>query len=317
MYNAKEPLVSVIIPTYRRSDTLLRAINSVYSQTYNNIEIIVVDDNASFPEVRKQNERSLLDYPNIIFVKNKINLGGGLSRNVGIRISKGKYVAFLDDDDEYLPNKIEEQMKLMLEKVNDNVAVVYCYADMINVNGSVYSYINDIQGVPLLENIENCLAPTSFWLCDKEKLLSVGGFEDISSRQDASLLMKLFIKGYSAFRVPKTLLKYYWHDSNNGISGASLKSINAENQYRNTFLKLAKEQKTDSNTIDRAKFLFAFRVARECVTIGEKNMAFIELKEMSKINLFDKKIFKIFFGILFNNTYRFLSKIKNKKRVGI
>lgn len=317
MYNVKEPLVSVVIPTYRRSDTLLRAINSVCLQTYNNVEIIVVDDNASFPEVREQNERLLLDYPKIVFVKNEKNLGGGLSRNVGIKISKGKYVAFLDDDDEYLPNKIEEQMKLMLEKVNDNVAVVYCYADMINVNESVYTYTKDIQGIPLLENIENCLAPTSFWLCDKEKLLNVGGFEDISSRQDASLLTKLFVKGYSAFRVPKTLLKYYWHDSNNGISGISLKSINAENQYRNIFLKLVEEQNIDINTVDRAKYLFSFRIARECIRIGEKKGAFVELKEMSKINLFDKKNFKILFGIVFNNSYQFLSKIKSKKRVGV
>lgn len=188
MCNKNGPLVSVVIPTYKRNDTLLRAIDSVYSQTYKNLEVIVVDDNAEFPEIREANEKNLIKYPNVVLIKNEKNLGGGLSRNAGIKVASGEYIAFLDDDDEYLPEKIEKQLDLMIEKKSDNIAVIYCYAEMINVDGSVYTYINDNEGVALLENIEHCLAPTSFWLCDKEKLLSVGAFENISSRQDASLL---------------------------------------------------------------------------------------------------------------------------------
>ena len=316
MCNKNGPLVSVVIPTYKRNDTLLRAIDSVYSQTYKNLEVIVVDDNAEFPEIREANEKNLIKYPNVVLIKNEKNLGGGLSRNAGIKVASGEYIAFLDDDDEYLPEKIEKQLDLMIEKKSDNIAVIYCYAEMINVDGSVYTYINDNEGVALLENIEHCLAPTSFWLCDKEKLLSVGAFENISSRQDASLLMKLLVKGYSVYRVPETLLKYYWHNSVSGISGSSLKSVNAEVQYRNTFLKLAKEQNIEEQIINKAKFIFAFRIAREYVIIGRRKEAFSELREMLKLHLCDKKNVRIFLTIVFNNSYRFLSRIKNKKRVG-
>ena len=316
MCNEECPLVSVIIPTYKRSDTLIRAIESVFSQTYKNIELIVVDDNADFPEVRKENLRNISEYSKIVFIQNKTNLGGGLSRNAGIDAASGDYIAFLDDDDEYLPEKIEKQMNLILKKKENNVAVVYCYAEMINVDGTSYTYKNDIEGNALLENIEHCIAPTSFWLCDKNIIKSVGGFENISSRQDASLLMKLLISGFSVYRVPEILLKYYWHNSASGISGRSEKTVNAEIQYKNTFLDLANALKIDSKTVSEAQYLFSYRIAREFIAIGKRKDAYIELNKMLKIRKFDMKNLRVFFTAAFNNTYRLLSKIKNKKRVG-
>ena len=89
-------LISVVIPTYKRNDTLVRAIESVYNQTYSNIEIIVVDDNANFPEVRQRNREILSEYKKVILVENSVNLGGGLSRNEGIKRSNGDYIAFLE-----------------------------------------------------------------------------------------------------------------------------------------------------------------------------------------------------------------------------
>lgn len=309
-------LVSIIIPTYKRNDTLLRAIDSAYAQTYKNIEVIVVDDNAEFPEIRENNIQNLKRYPKLVLIQNAKNLGGGLSRNAGIDAASGEYIAFLDDDDEYLPNKIEKQMKLMISKKDDNAAVISCYGEMINVDGSKYCYKNDNQGMALLENIENCIAPTSFWLGDKKKILSVGGFENISSRQDASLLMKLMINGYTVYRVPEILLKYYWHNSANGISGSSPKSANAEIQYRDKFLQLAKKFNLDNQMIREALFIFSYRIAREYVVIGMRKDAFRELLNMSKIHLWNKKNFRVFTTIIFNRSYRQLSKIKNSKRVG-
>ena len=106
-------LVSVIIPTYKRKlDYVSNALQSVLNQTYNNIEIIVVDDSPNdFPyrdEIKNYIEK--LNDDRVIYIRNEKNLGGSLSRNVGINASRGEYITFLDDDDEYMPGKVEKQL---------------------------------------------------------------------------------------------------------------------------------------------------------------------------------------------------------------
>src|SRR5690625_2563800 len=101
---SNNPLVSVIIPTYKRPHMLARAIESVLNQTYINIEIIIVDDNSIESSYRKETiefMRRYSEYNNILYVKHKENKGGSVARNTGIAIAKGKFVTFLDDDDEY------------------------------------------------------------------------------------------------------------------------------------------------------------------------------------------------------------------------
>ena len=100
--------VSVIIPTYKGSDNLIRAIKSVLNQTYKNIEIIVVDDNDENSIFRKENEerlKSFIDDNKIIYLKHKCNKNGAAARNTGLRKSSGAYITFLDDDDYFLYNK--------------------------------------------------------------------------------------------------------------------------------------------------------------------------------------------------------------------
>jgi glycosyltransferase involved in cell wall biosynthesis len=110
--------VSVIIPTFNRFNYLLKTIESVKKQTYSNIEIIVVNDRSS--------QKEYYDYDwegnNIVIIhldlnsKQKFGFAcAGFVRNKGIEISSGKYIAFCDDDDIWFPNKIEIQLKAMLE----------------------------------------------------------------------------------------------------------------------------------------------------------------------------------------------------------
>ena len=307
-----EELVSVIIPTYRRSTTLKRAIDSVLHQTYKNIEIIVVDDNAENPEIRDNNRRFIEAYhSDIIFVGNPSNLGGGLSRNEGIKIARGKYIAFLDDDDEYYPTKIAAQYTYFKEQKNSNLAMVYCYADMIAVDGTQYMHKKDLEGCYLLENVKSCIAATSWWFCDKEKLLAVGGFEDISSRQDASLIMKFFIYGYEVARVPEVLLKYYWHSSSMGITKNNRKTVLAEKQYRDIFIRES-NRIADQKLIHSVLYVFSFRVAMQYILIGDRKNAFSEYRKMKEYNKsVTVKSARTLLGIIFNKTYRFISKQRN------
>lgn len=113
--------VSVVIPTYKRSDTLSRAIKSVAEQTYKDIEILVVDDNEPGDEYSKNVAELIknLNYENLILVTQERHINGAAARNAGIRHAVGEYVAFLDDDDLWMPNKIEMQVS-ELSKLDDS-----------------------------------------------------------------------------------------------------------------------------------------------------------------------------------------------------
>jgi len=98
-------LVSVILPTYNRAHLLDRSIKSVLKQTYENFELIVVNDGSSDEIERRVKEYQKLD-KRIKYVKNDKNLGVSSARNIGIKIAKGEFIAFQDDDDEWLPLKL-------------------------------------------------------------------------------------------------------------------------------------------------------------------------------------------------------------------
>ncbi len=113
-----EGLVSVVIPTYKRSDMLPRAIQSVLSQTYKDIEILIVDDNTPGDAFSNKVKELVGSYNNerIRYIGQAEHVNGAKARNEGIKASNGEYIAFLDDDDEWKEDKITKQINLM----NDN-----------------------------------------------------------------------------------------------------------------------------------------------------------------------------------------------------
>ncbi len=134
-----EGLVSVIIPTYRRSDMLDRALKSVLNQTYTNIELLLVNDNIPDDEYSKALVKRAKQYENddrfrLVFQEKHIN--GAVARNVGIRQAKGEYVAFLDDDDWWEPSKLEKQVA-ELSTLDDSWGGVSCKFTQYDENGNV------------------------------------------------------------------------------------------------------------------------------------------------------------------------------------
>ena len=114
-------MVSVIIPTHNRADFLKSSIASVLSQTYGDFEIIVVDDNSSdhTHEVIKGIKDNRIKY-----IRHRENRGPSAARNTAIASATGEYIAFLDDDDEWIPEKLQKQVGL-LDKSKSNICAIY------------------------------------------------------------------------------------------------------------------------------------------------------------------------------------------------
>lgn len=118
----KNPTVSVIIPTYNRAHLIGASIQSVLNQTYQDFELIVVDDGST--DNTEAVVKSFKD-PRIHYIRHKENRGGSAARNTGIKSARGEYIAFLDSDDEWFPTKMEKQMEIFDNGPKD-LGVVYC-----------------------------------------------------------------------------------------------------------------------------------------------------------------------------------------------
>lgn len=108
MMSQERITVSVIIPTYNRSATIKRAVDSVFNQTYKNFELIIIDDGSS--DKTESLLKDYFSYSNFIYKRQK-NSGVASARNHGIQTAKAEWIAFLDSDDEWLPEKLETQVR--------------------------------------------------------------------------------------------------------------------------------------------------------------------------------------------------------------
>lgn len=132
-----DPLVSVVLPTYNRPENLLNAVKSVQEQTYGYIELVVVDDHSPTPAADTLSHLSF-DELTVEIIRHEQNRGANEARNTGIRESTGEYLAFLDDDDDWAPSKIEKQVEAFCE-AGPEVGVVY--------TGSEYVYDDYVRTV--------------------------------------------------------------------------------------------------------------------------------------------------------------------------
>jgi glycosyltransferase involved in cell wall biosynthesis len=202
-------LISVVIPVYNRKEVLQRAVNSVLNQTYHKIEIIIVDD-SSFDDIRQVVNRIFGDHPKIRCIRHEKNLGAQAARNSGIKAAKGEWIAFLDSDDEYLPNSIE----VRLNKASaTEVSVVH--SDCIIVKKKKVGYQRDIFGVPPIEGdvYEYLLrgpAPVYPSLIMKKHALAEIGFldENIMAYQEWDTAIRLAEKYNFAFVSEPTFIYY-------------------------------------------------------------------------------------------------------------
>ena len=209
----KQELVSAIITTHNRPpEFLLRALNSVLNQTYKMLEIIVVDDSTPDFSQRDAVELAVRNAsPNVLYIKHTKNLGVCAARNTGLAHAHGYYVAFLDDDDEWLPEKIEEQLKGFTD---EDIALVYSSIVYINeVKNEIHVANTNYKRGFVFDTLlrRNIFAGTSNPLMKKECVDKVGGFDlDMQSCEDYDLYLRLTMY-WPVNYIKKPLLNYYMH----------------------------------------------------------------------------------------------------------
>ncbi len=221
----EEILVSIVIPTYKRGwEYLFRAIDSVRKQSHKRLEIIVVDDSPESFELRQEIISNMADLcetdSRVKYIVNPTNIGGALARNRGIEQSNGEYIAFLDDDDEYLENKIKEQLEFMIKEDCD---LSFENMIMYNLDGEIV----DVREHPGIERFDNeylrafhlmyHLTGTPTFMFKAEALKKIGGFDDAKMGQEFYLMLKAIESGLKIRYNPICNLKIYKH-SDGGVS---------------------------------------------------------------------------------------------------
>ena len=187
------PLVSVIIPTHSRKHWVSEAIESVLAQTYSNHEIIVVDDLSTDDTVEYLRDRF---GDKVTVIQNPELSGPGYSRNAGVKISSGEYIAFLDDDDRWLPNHLMEKTEAMLDS-DDSVALVGSGCEYIDADGERLDKLKPSYPPESSSYEDFCIkiylpGSTSNNLIRADRFREIGGFDISLPRvQDKDLWMRL------------------------------------------------------------------------------------------------------------------------------
>lgn len=200
-------LITVIIPTFKRPEKLLRTVKSVVNQSYKNLEILVVNDDLS-------NDDLLVGFKDerLKIIQNERSKGANGARNTGIINAKGYFIAFLDDDDEWLPNYAETQIKC-LKETGEDVGLVYG-SFLLEVNDKWIPRHQNITGNILAEFITDQfrIGASSNIFIKKEIIDKIGFWdEEMARQQDLEFLSRVF-KNYKVVCNQEVVLKIYGHN---------------------------------------------------------------------------------------------------------
>lgn len=237
--------ISVVVATYKRDAELKRALESLAKQSYSNIEIILVDDNGNTAWNEKVSgivEEFKIEYPMIpmIYIVNHPNQGSAKTRNIGIEAASGEYITFLDDDDEYLTEKITKQAEFMESGDYD-----YSITDLVLYNEAgketdrrIRSYIKDFSASALrVYHLKYHMTGTDTMMFKKEYLTKIGGFAPIDVGDEFYLMQRAIEGGGKFGYLPGCEIKAYVHTGEGGLSSGDGK-IKGENdlfEYKKKF----------------------------------------------------------------------------------
>lgn len=214
-----EKLVSVITPTYNCAKFIARTIDSVRAQTYGNWEMIIVDDRSS-DNTKEIVEEYIKNDSRIKYHLLEVNSGAAVARTTAMKLAQGAYMAFLDSDDVWMPDKLERQIKWMQE--NDYAFSCTAYEQIDEDDNLLGKTIKTVKKTNYNRLLLDCPVGNSTVVYDVEKM---GKFEvpNIRKRNDDALWLQMLKKEKYIYGMPDVLMKY--RIRKNSISSNKLKVI--------------------------------------------------------------------------------------------
>ncbi|MCC4831104.1 glycosyltransferase family 2 protein [Shewanella sp. 10N.7] len=208
-------IVSVIIPTYNRVDLLKKALDSVLNQNYQHIEVVIVDDASTDNTLNFCNS---LDDVRISYHRFDSSKGGNYARNFGVQKSRGSIIAFLDDDDEWLPLKLTEQLRIL--QIQSQVGLVYTGASVVNLEHDLKYNIVPKERGDLSRSIltYNHIGTTSSVMMRRSIFEEAGMFDiEMPQLQDYDLWIRVCQICNIEF-IDRPLINYYVHTNGTQIT---------------------------------------------------------------------------------------------------
>lgn len=206
--------VSVIIPTYKRSEDIARAVDSVLAQTIDSFEVIVCDDNGIGTEDGEKTEQVMAAYaedPRVVYCRHEVNKNGAAARNTGIAVARGEYIAFLDDDDTFRPERLQKMYDKM-EALDSSWGACYTGYVQHKANGTDQYSGEKNEGDLYVQALMRALyIGTGSNLFFRRSVVEDIGLFDVSFRrnQDLEYLARV-LKKYKMAYVDEVLMDAYY-----------------------------------------------------------------------------------------------------------
>jgi len=211
-------LVSVIIPYYKKKEYIATSINSVLKQSYKNLELIIIYDDSNHEDLIILNNLKKKDKRIKIFI-NKKNIGAGLSRNKGIKLSKGKLIAFLDSDDLWSRNKLKKQILFMKQK---KIKISHTSYYIINYNNKIIGQ-RKAKDLNYKQLLKSCDIGLSTIILDKKLIKNNTKFASIKTKEDYVLWLQITQNEKKIYALPNNLTK--WRKLDNSLSSSKFQKI--------------------------------------------------------------------------------------------
>ena len=210
-------LVSIILPYYKKKKFILKTINSVISQKFKNFELIIIYDDTDKSDLKYLSAICKKD-KRIKILINKTNQGAGNSRNKGLKVAKGKYIAFIDADDIWHPNKIKFQLNFMKKnKFNITHTSYYVTNSKCEIIGKRIA--NNLTYNDLVKSCDIGLSTVIL----KKKILKKNFFVNLKTKEDYVLWLRLAKKGHKFYGINKYFTR--WMSLNNSLSSSTLQKL--------------------------------------------------------------------------------------------
>ena len=299
--------ISIIVPCYNAEDFIRETLESIERQTYNNYEVFVIDDASSDGSIEIVKDFINITSINIQLIQNKKNKGVSYSRNIGIKRSNGEYIAFLDSDDTWEPEKLEKQINIFESKGNDEVGVVYTGVNIMSdiqtkskllkweftVNNTEHwgkcfnsKYTGEITVNRLLHSGNHICLSSS--LVKREAISFSNGFDETLPFQIEDYLLWCCISlKYNFFLIQDKLTNYRVHSQSYTLNNFAKKSSIASGNLIKNLLTDRVVSFSKKNRLNTSYFDLREQTALRKVDINYFKRIISKLWKFRKLNYYD------------------------------